>query len=103
MAHTCTGATAALLVSLTHRRCWCPDTDRELRQLEARLKSSTEAAGKYDVKYLKTQEHLEVWRDNIHALFAKTGCNRAAVAEVLGNQGVTDTNVMQYMGEFRCL
>ena len=75
---------------------------RELRQLEARLKSSSEAADKYEVKYMKTQEHLEVWRDNIHALFAKSGCNRASVAEVLGNQGVTDTNVMQYMGACRC-
>lgn len=62
------------------------------------MQASGSAAAKYDAKYQEAASHLTAWKTSIHGLFSKLGCNTAAMVEVLGNQGVTDANVMQYMG-----
>ena len=40
----------------------------------------------------------------IQSIFAKIGCDKNALSETLGSTGVTETNMMQYLGviEQRC-
>jgi hypothetical protein len=45
--------------------------------------------------------HLE---QGIQSIFGKIGCDKSALSETLGSTGVTETNMMQYLGviEQRC-
>jgi len=44
---------------------------------------------------MKTVNQLKA---SIHSIFSRIGCASTSVEELLGNQGVTESNMMQYLG-----
>mmetsp|Transcript_55711 Transcript_55711/g.154330 ORF Transcript_55711/g.154330 Transcript_55711/m.154330 type:complete len:404 (-) Transcript_55711:88-1299(-) len=71
---------------------------RILKELEQRLEKTTAKSESYDTKYQAAMTHINQLKTSIVTIFNKIGCNTPAVAELLGNQGVTEANLMQYLG-----
>lgn len=71
---------------------------RILRELEGRLEKTHNKAEAYDAKYQAAMNHINQLKTSIMTIFSKTGCNTPGVAELLGSQGVTEANMMQYLG-----
>ena len=65
-----------------------------MKQLE---KAETKA-DHYDEKYKQAMNVVIVLKKGIENLFSRIGCYTEGFAEMLGNQGVTDSNIMQYLG-----
>jgi len=69
-----------------------------LTDLEERLRHS-EARGKwYDEKYATAAKTVNSLKAGIEQMFQTIGCANTATAELLGNAGVTESNMMQYLG-----
>lgn len=72
---------------------------RAVKTLEDKLARNSAQAAEFDGKHSTAMTKLVTVEDNVQSLFTRLGCNTAAVTEVLGSGGVTDTNVMQYLGK----
>lgn len=71
---------------------------RILADLEEKLKR-TEGRGKvYEQKYSAASRTIGNLKAGIESMFQKIGCANSATAELLGNAGVTESNMMQYLG-----
>ena len=75
------------------------DTQRKkvLRDLEERLARTTAAADEYDLKHQSATKTINQLKTGIHSIFSRLGCASTSVEEMLGNQGVTESNMMQYL------
>ena len=71
---------------------------RILKDLEAKLEKAETKADHYDEKYKQAMNVVVVLKKGIENLFSRIGCYTEGFAEMLGNQGVTDSNIMQYLG-----
>jgi len=70
-----------------------------LKDLEDSLSSSTEQADQYDTQYKQSKKILEQLKSGVDSLFNKTNCDRSAITDMLGGaSGVTDANMMQFLG-----
>ncbi|KAF0691983.1 Aste57867_16889 [Aphanomyces stellatus] len=69
-----------------------------LKELESRLTATEHAAEKYESKYNDAQKNINAVKIAIQVLFSKIGCNAQAMCEMLGENVVTDVNMMQYLG-----
>jgi len=76
------------------------DTQRKqiLEDLESQLTSTESKARQYEDKYSEAMETVHSLKSGIQNIFNKIGCNDSAISEMLGNAGVTETNMMQYLG-----
>jgi hypothetical protein len=59
---------------------------------------------RYDLKAQKSTRTVAHLEQGIQSIFTKIGCDKNALSETLGSTGVTETNMMQYLGviEQRC-
>jgi hypothetical protein len=76
------------------------DTQRKktLRDLEEKLVRTDKKSDEYEARYqlaVRTITHL---KNGIHSIFTRIGAQSTSVDEMLGNQGVTESNMMQYLG-----
>ena len=76
------------------------DTQRKktLRDLEEKLLRTDKKSDEYEARYqlaVRTITHL---KNGIHSIFTRIGAQSSSVDEMLGNQGVTESNMMQYLG-----
>ncbi|KAG9407158.1 Coiled-coil domain-containing protein 63 [Aphanomyces cochlioides] len=69
-----------------------------LKELESKLAATEHAAEKYESKYNETQKNINAVKIAIQVLFSKVGCNANAMCEMLGDNIVTEVNMMQYLG-----
>lgn len=69
-----------------------------LKDLEDRLARTEAKAKSYDGKYKIATETVGALREGIWKVYNKIGCNTPTNAELLGADGVTDGNMMQYLG-----
>ncbi|RDD40524.1 Coiled-coil domain-containing protein 63 [Trichoplax sp. H2] len=70
-----------------------------LKELEGKLNMVTEKANQFDKQYRSTQKILEQLKSGITSLFSKINCDKSAISDMLGGTiGVTETNMMQYLG-----
>ena len=76
------------------------DTQRKqiLRNLEEKLQRTDVKADEYQVKYDNAMKTINQLKTGIHSIFSRIGCASTNVEEMLGNQGVTESNMMQYLG-----
>merc|ERR1711871_180892 len=76
------------------------DTQRkkQLRNLEDQLRMTLNKTDEYEKKYQQATKTINQLKQGIHSLFTRLGCNSSSVEEMLGNQGVTESNMMQYLG-----
>lgn len=69
-----------------------------LGDLEEKLDSTNTLKDAYDLKYDGTMKTLDQLKSGIDSLFTKINCDRSPIVEMLGDAGVTETNMMQYLG-----
>ena len=76
------------------------DTQRKqiLRNLEERLQRTESKADEYQVRYENAMKTVNQLKQGIGSIFSRIGCASTSVEEMLGNQGVTESNMMQYLG-----
>ncbi len=77
-------------------------TDDQRKQivsdLERRLEKTDLRVQQYEHNYEKTMQTINALKAGIQSIFERIGCNTEAAQEMLGYQGVTETNMMQYLG-----
>lgn len=69
-----------------------------LRELEDRLAKTEAKAETYEAKYATAMKTVNALRAGIYSIFTKIGCATPATKEMLGDDGVTEQNMMQYLG-----
>merc|ERR1711871_205423 len=69
-----------------------------LHDLESRLQRTNEKADYCDDQFQIASKTINQRKTGIHSIFTRIGCATSSVEEMLGNQGVTESNVMQYLG-----
>jgi hypothetical protein len=76
------------------------DTQRKktLRDLEDKLSRTTKKGDEYEVRYQTAGRTITQLKNGIQSIFARIGAGSTSVDEMLGNQGVTESNMMQYLG-----
>ena len=76
------------------------DTQRKkaLRSLEDKLQRTDRKAEEYENRHNKALKTITQLKNGIHSIFTRIGAASTSVEEVLGNQGVTESNMMQYLG-----
>ena len=78
------------------------DTDnhrkRILQDLEAKLARTEQKAEQCEARAAKTMSTVNELKKGIEDTFLRIGCNSEAVSAALGNEGVTESNMMQYLG-----
>jgi len=76
------------------------DTQRKqiLKGLEEKLQRTESKADEYQVRYENAMKTVNQLKQGIGSIFSRIGCASTSVEEMLGNQGVTESNMMQYLG-----
>merc|ERR1712230_266718 len=76
------------------------DTQRKkaLRDLEEKLIRTEKKAEEYETRYQRAVRTISQLKNGIRSIFTRIGCATTSVEEMLGNQGVTESNMMQYLG-----
>ena len=69
-----------------------------LKDLEDRLASTEARAEQYEAKALKAAKTVAQLEQGIQSIFNKIGCDKSALSDMLGTTGVTESNMMQYLG-----
>lgn len=76
------------------------DTMRKkaLKELEEKLNRTQRKAEEYEQRQQKASRTILQLKNGIHSIFTRIGAATTSVEEMLGNQGVTESNMMQYLG-----
>lgn len=76
------------------------DTQRKktLRDLEDKLSRTDKKAEEYETHYQLANRTITQLKNGIQSIFTRIGAGSTAVDEMLGTQGVTESNMMQYLG-----
>jgi len=69
-----------------------------LKDLEERLQRTEAKAEQYEKKYEAAMKTVSALKVGIQSIFKKIGCDTPANMDMLGNEGVTESNMMQYLG-----
>lgn len=69
-----------------------------LRDLEDRLQRTESKAEAYENKHATAMKTVHALKLGIHNIFVKIGCATSANKEMLGEEGVSEANMMQYLG-----
>lgn len=69
-----------------------------LKDLEDRLASTEARAEQYEAKALKAAKTVSQLEQGIQSIFNKIECDKSALSDMLGTTGVTESNMMQYLG-----
>jgi len=69
-----------------------------LKDLQAQLGKTTQKSKNYEVKYSEAIQTVNALKTGIESIFKLIGCDDSAMNELLGNAGVTESNMMQYLG-----
>ncbi|KAM9621911.1 coiled-coil domain-containing protein 63 [Trichechus inunguis] len=73
------------------------DSRSALKQLEEKLKNTTEEADRYEQDYKETSKTLDHLKNSLQSLFEKIKCDATKILVQLGETGkITDTNLPQY-------
>merc|ERR1712185_671731 len=68
-----------------------------LSELEHRLARTSERADDFDRRHQTSMRVVQSLKTGILSIFSRLGCASTSVEEMLGGQGVTETNMMQYL------
>jgi chromosome segregation ATPase len=71
---------------------------RMLQDLEDKLAKTEAKAEQYEARAARTMATVNELKKGIEDTFNRIGCNSEGVSAALGNQGVTESNMMQYLG-----
>jgi chromosome segregation ATPase len=76
------------------------DTQRRklAKDLQEKLERTKKQTEEYEVRYQTATRTITQLKNGIHQIFTRIGAANQSVDEMLGNQGVTETNMLQYLG-----
>ena len=76
------------------------DTQRKktMRDLEDKLGKTEKKADDFLLRYDASVRTMTQLKNGIHSIFQRIGASNTSVDEMLGNQGVTESNMLQYLG-----
>lgn len=76
------------------------DTQRRklARDLTEKLEKTNKQTTEYESRYQTATRTIAQLKNGIHQVFTRIGAASASVDEMLGNQGVTESNMLQYLG-----
>ncbi|KAG5176721.1 flagellar outer dynein arm-docking complex [Tribonema minus] len=71
---------------------------KALRDLEEQLVRTEGRAEEYEERCRAAVKTIAQLKSGIHSIFLRIGASHSSSEELLGNQGVTESNMMQYLG-----
>ena len=71
---------------------------KTVRDLDVRTKRTDKKADEYEARYNLALRTIGQLKNGIQSIFTRIGATATSVDEMLGNQGVTESNMMQYLG-----
>lgn len=71
---------------------------RMVQDLDEKLQNTQKRSNEFELKQSEALSTLDSLRDGIDALFQDLGCQFGSSAEILGDNTVTESNMMQYLG-----
>ena len=71
---------------------------KTVRDLEDKLTKTDKKSEDYEGRYNLAVRTINQLKNGIQSIFTRIGATSASVDEMLGNQGVTESNMMQYLG-----
>ena len=76
------------------------DTQRKktVRDLEEKFSKTEKKSEDYIQRYEASVRTTTQLKNGIHSIFQRIGASNTSVDEMLGNQGVTESNMLQYLG-----
>jgi len=76
------------------------DTQRRklARDLQEKLEKTNKQTEEHETRFQTATRTITQLKNGIHQIFTRIGAASASVDEMLGNQGVTETNMLQYLG-----
>lgn len=77
---------------------WDKSKNLQMAGVEDRLAASESKADLYAKRFDAASSTVELLKNSVQDIFSKLGCDTAAVRELLGEDGVTDKNIMAYLG-----
>ncbi len=69
-----------------------------MQALEQRAAEAEAEAATAEARKVGARVHTEGVKEGVSAMWARLGCAELGLEELLGSEGVTDTNLMQYLG-----
>lgn len=69
-----------------------------LKELEESLQKTEVQADQYEKKHDIATRTITSLKSSIWKIFNDLGCNTSSVCEILGDSGVTEQNLLQYLG-----
>ena len=76
----------------------CADAHCDEQDTEERLRNAEARAGRYGRKLEGAQRRVGLLKQSIQDMFAQAGCNTPATRSMLGDAGVSEANLMIYLG-----
>lgn len=71
---------------------------KALAQLENTLSQAEKEASTHELKYTNTTKILAQMKTGVMRLFDRIGCDKSSLNDMLGNTGISENNIMQYLG-----
>ena len=69
-----------------------------LRDLESKLHRTEMRTREFDERHTRVAQVLAMVKKRVQEIFHRIGCRNTIAASFVGNQGVTDSNLMQHLG-----
>mmetsp|Transcript_25602 Transcript_25602/g.36081 ORF Transcript_25602/g.36081 Transcript_25602/m.36081 type:complete len:510 (+) Transcript_25602:33-1562(+) len=69
-----------------------------IEDLANKLNATATKADKFEDRYATASKTIEALKKGIQSVYDKIGFNDEKINEILGNSGVTESNMMQYLG-----
>jgi len=76
------------------------DNERKkaLAQLEETLTKAESETAAYELRCTNTAKVLAQMKTGVLRLFERIGCDKTSLTDMLGNTGISENNIMQYLG-----
>mmetsp|Transcript_29080 Transcript_29080/g.28057 ORF Transcript_29080/g.28057 Transcript_29080/m.28057 type:complete len:146 (+) Transcript_29080:3101-3538(+) len=72
--------------------------EKILDQLNKELVSTENETKEYEKQYSETMKTINALKIGINSIFQRIGCTTDATPELIGSTGVTESNMMHYLG-----
>lgn len=72
--------------------------DKQFKKINDELEKTEKETKEYEKQYQETVKTINQLKIGIKSIFDRIGCNNESVQEIIGTHGVTESNMMQYLG-----
>jgi len=72
--------------------------DKQFKKINEELEKTEKETKEYEKQYQETVKTVNQLKIGIKSIFDRIGCNNESVQEIIGTHGVTESNMMQYLG-----